>query len=186
MGDLWIELKIGRVSVIWNKEMLQDVVALEFKDGDVINLGFWYSRCLCWLYSWGVNVILQKKMGLFVLVRHQQRKYNAIWPILEDHQLHFYQEHRCLTYKLRLPLFVEAMLMRQFLGALEVQPRWQYCQIGYPRQVCSRMGGAMDLLVGAKGLSLSNILLLMDSQNCWKECTLPLSAKGVLDLVIQN
>lgn len=98
-----------------SKEIIARRVALEFKDGDVINLGFGIPNASADYIPEGVNVILQAEMVLFVLVRHQQKKIMMqIWQILEEHPLLFYREHRCLTYKLRLPLFVEVTLMLRF------------------------------------------------------------------------
>ena len=46
------------------------------------------------------------------------------------------------------------------------------------------MGGAMDLLVGAKRVIAAIQHTTGGESKLLKECTLPLSAKGVLDLVI--
>ncbi len=46
------------------------------------------------------------------------------------------------------------------------------------------MGGAMDLLVGAKRVIAAIQHTTGDESKLLKECSLPLSAKGVLDLVI--
>ena len=49
------------------------------------------------------------------------------------------------------------------------------------------MGGAMDLLVGAKRVIGAIQHTTGDGQSkLLKECTLPLSAKGVLDLIITD
>ena len=53
-----------------------------------------------------------------------------------------------------------------------------------PGKFVPGMGGAMDLLVGAKRVIAAIQHTTGGESKLLKECTLPLSAKGVLDLVI--
>ena len=53
------------------KEIIARRVALEFKDGDVVNLGFGIPNASADFIPEGVNVILQAEMVPFALVKHQ-------------------------------------------------------------------------------------------------------------------
>ena len=71
------------------------------------------------------------------------------------------------------------------LGALEVSQDGSIANWIIPGKFAPGMGGAMDLLVGAKRVIGAIQHTTADGESkLLKECTLPLSAKGVLDLVI--
>lgn len=98
-----------------SKEIIARRVALEFKDGDVINLGFGIPNASADYIPEGVNVILQAENGALRFGETPTKKTTMrIWPTLVEPPLLFYREHLYLTFKRRLPLFVEATLMLQF------------------------------------------------------------------------
>ena len=70
------------------------------------------------------------------------------------------------------------------LGALEVSQDGSIANWIIPGKFAPGMGGAMDLLVGAKRVIAAIQHTTGGESKLLKECTLPLSAKGVLDLVI--
>ena len=71
------------------------------------------------------------------------------------------------------------------LGALEVSQDGSIANWIIPGKFAPGMGGAMDLLVGAKRVIGAIQHTTSDGESkLLPECTLPLSAKGVLDLVI--
>lgn len=98
-----------------SKEIIARRVALEFKDGDVINLGFGIPNASADYIPEGVNVILQAENDALRFGETPTKEnYNANLANSGGAPTTLLQEHLYLTFKRRLPLFVEATLMLQF------------------------------------------------------------------------
>ncbi|MBS4761237.1 3-oxoacid CoA-transferase subunit B [Carnobacteriaceae bacterium zg-ZUI252] len=170
------------------KEIIARRVALEFKDGDVVNLGFGIPNASADYIPDGVNVVLQAENGALRFGATPDKDHyhpnlansgGAPITLLPGASLFDIQT----SFAIIRGGHVDATV----LGALEVSQDGSIANWYIPGKFAPGMGGAMDLLVGAKRVIAAIQHATSDGESkVLKQCSLPLSAKGVVDLVITD
>ena len=168
------------------REVIAKRVALELKDGDVVNLGIGLPTMVPELLAQKiVHVILQSENGLLGMgPKPEEGKEN---PELTDAGGGYITaiEGACsFDSATSFGLIRGGHVDVTILGALQVDEKGNLANWIIPGKKAPGMGGAMDLLVGAKKVILAMEHTAKGNHKILKECTLPLTAAGEVDMII--
>lgn len=167
------------------KEFIAKRVAKELKDGDVVNLGIGLPTMVANYIDKNVDIILQSENG-FV----------GLGPVPEEGKENSYIVNaggQPVTIKEGGVFFDSAMsfsIIRgghvdaTVLGALQVDEEGNLANWMIPGKMVPGMGGAMDLVVGAKKVIVAMEHTAKGNAKILKKCTLPLTAAAQVDLIV--
>ena len=167
------------------REVIAKRAALELNDGDVVNLGIGLPTIIPNYVPSDVNVILQSENGLLGM---------GAAPAEGEEDPDFINAGGgFITYKDGASSFDSSVsfgIIRgghvdvTFLGALQVDEKGNLANWIIPGKKTPGMGGAMDLIVGAKRVILAMEHTARGNHKIMSECTLPLTAAGQVDMII--
>lgn len=167
------------------KEIIARRVAGELKDGDVVNLGIGLPTMVANYVSEDMNIYFQSENGFVGL--------GPAPPEGEEDEDIINAGGQCVTILPGGAFFDSSTsfgIIRgghvdvTVLGALQVDEEGNLANWMIPGKMVPGMGGAMDLVVGAKKVIIAMEHRIKGNHKILKKCNLPLTAAKQVDMII--
>lgn len=166
------------------REIIAKRVAKELKDGHVVNLGIGLPTLVANYVPKGIKVYFQSENGLINLgPKPNEGEENPDLTDAGGSPVTILPGGAYFDSLLSFSLIRGGHVDLTVLGSLEVDEQGNIANWIIPGKLVPGMGGAMDLLVGAKKVIVAMSHTNKGKPKILKRCTLPLTAKGEVDMI---
>ncbi|NRD78309.1 CoA transferase subunit B [Bacillus sp. BRMEA1] len=169
------------------KQIIAKRIAKELKDGDVVNLGIGIPTLVADYVNPDVNIIFHSENGFVGLGPSPQPGKEHKDIVNASGQLASIQKGAAFfDSALSFGIIRGGHVDVTVLGALEVDEKGNLANYIIPGKLVPGMGGAMDLVTGAKKVIIAMLHTANGAPKILKECSLPLTGKGKVDLIVTD
>ena len=167
------------------KKIIAKRVAQLLKDGDVVNLGIGLPTMVANFIPEGMDITFQSENG-FLGLGPAPAKGEEDWELVNAGGMPstivpggmFFDS--ATSFSIIRGGHVDATV----LGAMEVDEKGNLANYKIPGKMVPGMGGAMDLVVGANTVIIAMTHTQKGKPKILKQCTLPLTAKEQVDIIV--
>ena len=167
------------------REIIVKRIAKEFRDGFNVNLGVGMPSLVANYLPEGVNIMLHGENGMLGMGEHETEhdgQYNSVdaggAPVRIVPGGAYFDS--CAAFAMARGGHLDCTV----LGALEVDSHGNLANWWVPGVRMPGMGGAMDIVVGAKRVIVSMEHTSKGKAKILKQCSLPLTAVGCVDTIV--
>ncbi|PHR70660.1 MAG: succinyl-CoA--3-ketoacid-CoA transferase [Arcobacter sp.] len=167
------------------KQIIAARVAQEFKNGDFVNLGIGLPTLAVDYISKDIHINLHSENG-FAGVWDKATEETLDKDVVDAGGTNVVLQKGGIFFDsvTSFEIIRGGHLDMTVLGALEVDEEGNLANWKIPGKLLPGMGGAMDLVNGAKKVIISMVHTARGNPKILKKCTLPLTGKSVVDMII--
>jgi len=159
--------------------------ALELHDGDVVNLGIGLPTVIPNFMPEGINVTLQSENGLLGMgPAPKEGEQDENFVNAGGGYITCLEGASTFDSSMSFSVIRGGHVDVTFLGALQVDEKGDLANWMIPGKNTPGMGGAMDLLVGARRVILTMEHTAKGNHKIMTKCNLPLTAAGQVNMII--
>jgi len=167
------------------KDFIAKRVAKELKDGDVVNLGIGLPTLVPNFLSDDVTLVLQSENGIIGTGTVTDENKDPLYVVDAGGRPSMVSPSGAyIDSNVSFGLIRGGHVDATVLGALQVDQHGNLANWIIPGKMVPGMGGAMDLVVGAKKVIVAMEHTAKGSHKILKECQLPLTAVNCVDVII--